>query len=434
MNTVIKCNFFILESKNYDSKFTMEQKNNQSPSIALDPFFEEIHDGEWNACIGSQGCDENYVDGYIEAAQELAAAMLDKRLYVRRDTLVMPILYNCRHGLELSLKYAIARLHKTGMLMASHPANHDIESHWQHLQSAAVGSISALGDSTLKRLISNLEPYVKSLAAIDDDGQELRYALNRNGKTSLSGKAIVNLRHVHQSIQKLSELLLCLKLRVLEIEEERHTGTYTANCSRKDLAEIAIILGNNSTWKDDSFLEKKDIVSTQFSLSRGKFSDAIDSIRKSRPLAALVGLETSLKYLTDEKAVEVLRLWIEANPQKEQADDLALNYFDRDWGEYKEWAERAKQLEDSTREMLSMEEFADLQTLYYLGRDLVYGEHYEHLVNEAILAFGQAVTNEDVRHLMSKTNLLDAVAKGVEQAGRISLARNLQELRAADNA
>ncbi len=412
----------------------MEQKNNQSTSVAIDPFFEEIHDGEWNACVGPQGDAENYVDGYIEAAQELAAAVLDKRLYISRDTLVMPILYNSRHGLELSLKYAIDRLHKTGMLMAAHPANHDIESHWQHLQSAAVGSVSALGDSTLRRLISDLEPYVKSLAAIDDDGQELRYAKNRDGQASLSGKTIVNLRHVRQSIQKLSELLRSLKLRVLEIEEERHTGTHTANCSRKDLAEIARILGDTSTWRDESFLEKKEIVTTQFGLSSGKFSDAIDAIRKSRPLAASVGLEASLKHLSDEKAVEVLRLWVEAHPLKEHNDDLGLDYFDRDWEKYKEWADRTKQFDDAARGMLSVEEFADLETLYYLGRDRVYGEHYERLLNRAILSFGRGITSENVRHLMSKTNLLDAVADGVEKAGRTSLAGRLRGLRATDQA
>lgn len=412
----------------------MEHKNNQSTSNAIDPFFEEIHDGEWNACVGTQGDAENYIDGYIEAALELAAAVLDKRLYVSRDTLVMPILYNCRHGLELSLKFAIDRLHKTGMLTAVHPANHDIESHWKHLQSKAVGSVNALGDSTLRRLVSDLEPYVKSLAAIDDDGQELRYAQNRDGQASLSDKAIVNLRHVRQSIQKLSELLRSLKLRVLEIEEERHTGTHTANCSRKDLAEIARILGDTSTWKDEAFVEKKGLVRTQFGLSSGKFSDAIDAIRKSRPLAALVGVETSLKHLSDEKAVDVLKLWVEANPLKEHSDDLGLDYFERDWEKYKEWADRTKCLDEAALEMLSVEEFADLETLYYLGRDRVYGEHYEHLLNRAISSFGRGVTRGNVHHLMTKANLLNAVADGVERAGRPSLAKKLRELRPMGNA
>lgn len=410
----------------------MESQNCQSTSISIDPFFEEIPDGEWNACVGAQSDAENYVDGYIEAALELASAVIDKRMYISRDTLIMPILYNCRHGLEISLKYAIDRLHKSGMLKAAHPTNHDIESHWHHLQSNAVGSVNSLGDFTLRQLVSALEPYVKSLAAIDDDGQELRYAQNRDCQASLSDKAIVNLRQVHQSIQKLSELLRRLKLRAQEIEEERYTGTHTANCSRKDLAEIAKILGDTATWMDESFEEKKGIVRGQFGLSSGKFSDAIDAIRKSRPLAASVGLEASLKYLSDEKAMEVLRLWVEANLLKEQSDDLGLNYFDHDLEKYKEWANKTKRLDDAVREMLSVEEFADLETLYYLGRDRVYGEYYEHLLNKAVLAFGRNVASVNIHHLMSKTNLLEAVADGVEKAGRTSLAERLRVLRDKD--
>ena len=32
------------------------------------PFFKRIFGGQWNACIGKQGHEKNYIDGYIEAA------------------------------------------------------------------------------------------------------------------------------------------------------------------------------------------------------------------------------------------------------------------------------------------------------------------------------------------------------------------------------
>jgi hypothetical protein len=412
----------------------MEQQDSDVPSKTIDPFFETIHDGEWNACVGIQGDAENYVDGYLEAALELAAAVIDKRLIASRDTLAMPILYNCRHGLELSLKYFISRLHKTGMLTQGHPANHDIESHWRHLQSAAVGSVDALGDATLRLLVADLEPYVKSLAAIDGDGQELRYAQNRDGQTSLSGIAIVNLSHISHSIETLSRLLQRLKLRVHEIEEERFTGAHTANCSRKDLEMIAKIMGDHFTWRDQSFFEKKDLVMKQFGLSRGKFSDAIDAIRKSRGLAALVGLEASLKYLRDEKAVEVLKLWVEANQLVESGDGLGVDYFNRDWTKHKEWMGRAKQLDEAALGILSLEELADLETLYYLGRERGYGEHYDDLLDKAIRSCGEEISWHNVHYLMSKTNLLDAVVDGAARAGRPSLARKLRHLRSAETA
>jgi hypothetical protein len=77
---------------------------------ADDPFFGLQNDSEWNALIGTQGDEENYVDGYIAAAIELASAVVEKRMYGERDTLV--ILYNARHGLELSLKVVVNRLNQ----------------------------------------------------------------------------------------------------------------------------------------------------------------------------------------------------------------------------------------------------------------------------------------------------------------------------------
>lgn len=45
-----------------------------------EPFFEAIEDGEWNACVGVQGTAFAYVDGYLEAARILAAAVIDDEL------------------------------------------------------------------------------------------------------------------------------------------------------------------------------------------------------------------------------------------------------------------------------------------------------------------------------------------------------------------
>ena len=136
----------------------------------IDPFFEFLSDTGWNACVSKQGYEENYVDGYMEAAQRLVALVMDEQLAGSRDTLVLPILYNARHGIELALKFYINRLHEIGMLAARHAVNHDIRSHWRHLVDAEVG------DEAVRSLVANLGPYVESLAAIDDDGQQLRYA------------------------------------------------------------------------------------------------------------------------------------------------------------------------------------------------------------------------------------------------------------------
>ncbi|MBO6552191.1 MAG: hypothetical protein JJ926_06080 [Roseitalea sp.] len=72
-----------------------------------DPFFSLPPNSEWNALIGEQGERVFYAEGYIEAALELATLIVKGKKYAQRDTLVMPILYNARHSIELHLKLFI---------------------------------------------------------------------------------------------------------------------------------------------------------------------------------------------------------------------------------------------------------------------------------------------------------------------------------------
>jgi hypothetical protein len=234
----------------FNGKATMENPN--APyRRGDDPFFGLSGDRQWNACIGRQGTEENYVDGYIEAARELASAIIEKRMYAKRDTLVMPILYNARHALELSLKFAINELYEMGVLKNAHPKNHDILSHWALLQAGE------LGDEALRHYVTALERYVTSLSEIDDDGQELRYSENRDGQKSLADRSLANIEVIRASLDGLSEVMTQLKYRLLDLAHERATGSYTAQCSRRDLLEIARILPERSNWRDPAFAGAK---------------------------------------------------------------------------------------------------------------------------------------------------------------------------------
>lgn len=396
-------------------------------AMTTDPFFETIPDGQWNACIGAQGSALNYVDGYLEAARELIAAVIDKRLFGSRDTLAMPILYNCRHGLELALKFAIDRLHKMEMIGTTHPVNHDIQSHWQHLRDGKIG------DARLNHLIGELEPFVASLAGIDEDGQELRYAVNRDGGRSLNGLAVVNLPLIRHSIDAMSTILEHIKTRLFDLEEERPTGTHTDECSRADLMAIATIIGDHATWREPNFGDKKREVMERFGLSSGrKFTAAVTAIRASRPLAALVGLESELRHLSDDKAVAALGQWAKAHPVKPyDPEDLGIDYFDRDWERYSEEARIARELDETIIQLLTIEEFADLQVVFYIGRDKVKGEHYDKHIDRTLEEHRAAPSRWELVHqIMSKTSVLNAMIDGAAAVGRPSLSGKLRKIRA----
>ena len=86
---------------------------------SYDPFFELIPDADWNACVGGQGNEKNYVIGYIEAAVQLVSSVIDNELMDQRDTLVLPVLYNARHGIELVLKLVAREFKFVGMVPPS---------------------------------------------------------------------------------------------------------------------------------------------------------------------------------------------------------------------------------------------------------------------------------------------------------------------------
>ncbi|MET3414353.1 hypothetical protein [Methylobacterium sp. 1030] len=389
-----------------------------------DPFFEQISDGQWNACVGSQGAEENYVDGYIEAAIELALAVIDKKMYSSRDTLAMPILYNGRHALELALKYAISTLAKAGLVPEVNKLNHDIRALWQHLHDAQIG------DEGLKNIIGEVNKYVVSLSSIDEDGQQLRYFRTQDGSKSLENISVVNLPLIRSSLIEMGDVLTRLKYRVADLIEEHSSGTYTKECSRLDLMKIAAIVGDKSTWKGESFDVRKQEARNRFGLSGRQLSRALDQIQKSRELGGSIGVEQQLAHLSDDKLVSLLTLWAEKNPVKTSSpDDLGSSYWERDFEQvfagYKEQAELNRKI----KEMISIDELADLTTLFHIGRGGEKGEHYDDVLAHFKRDLGSDKSN-GVAYITSKTSLLENVILGTRAVGRPSLSAKLQAIRA----
>lgn len=324
-----------------------------------DPFFDLTEDSEWNACIGRQGTEENYVDGYIEAAIELASAVIEKRLYGQRDTLAMPILYNARHGLELALKLAINRLHDMGAIARTHPKDHDIRSHWELLDQAKIGDVK------LRGLIAALQPYVDSLAKIDGDGQELRYAETQAGDRSLDDKALANIEVMRASVVQLGKIMEALKYRVVDLGDERATGTFTTEFSRTDLLAVADRLPSIDRWREPVFDAVKAELMAEFGLSGKKFTAAINAIKSSRETRRRIGQNTDLKHLGDDHTLFAIEQWARCHPNAPKGDGLGL-----DWGaprDFKAMAKRRDVQKDviaAIRDTLSLDELADLDAVY----------------------------------------------------------------------
>jgi hypothetical protein len=344
----------------------------QERAVAGDPFFTLPGDGTWNACLGQQGDELNYRDGYMEAAFELADAVVERQLFAKRDTLVLPILYTARHAVELLLKHVINQLADHGVLKERHAANHDIQSHFDLLKCAD------LGDETFSNNFEALGPFVASLAKIDDDGQALRYHVGQDGSTSLEDYSLANLDVIRASLKALQEIVNTLRHRTEDFLAERKAKAFTQPCSRRDLMVITEAIPPRAGWNTPAFDTAKNAMRRRFKLSSRQFSDAVNVIKTNREMNAILGVETNLLSLTDDEAVAVIEQWRKLNPAPEPGQEPQIaSGADITVEKLKKHGAIKNEVLKALLDLLSADDIADLEAIYYLGRDGWFPELYE---------------------------------------------------------
>ncbi|MCY4642001.1 MAG: hypothetical protein OXC41_04810 [Gammaproteobacteria bacterium] len=399
-----------------------------------DPFFELGCDRKWNALIGKQGDEENYIDGYIEAAITLASAVIDNQMMLSRDTLVLPILYTSRHALELALKFSINKLHEMGVVEEHHNLSHDIYSHWVHLRNCAIG------DEAIRNLLAELETYVTSLDRVDKNGQGFRYSEMLPSDRSLAKLSLANLYQIRSSLKAMRKILENLRNRVLELADERKTDSHTRECSRNDIKNIANLLGNHSNWCRDCFIQAKQAVMDRYSISSTKFSTAVTKIRNSRGLSSLVGLEKDLTYLSDEDVIFVVNSWAKLHSAYAPCKNKSVTEHSGRTQPISNYIELAMETSLIEQEVikdllnrLTLEKVSDLEVLYYIGRDRLYGEFYDNLLGTKVESYRKENrVVEAVDGLMTKTNFLESLIQGCKAVGRPNLSFKLIQLHTSE--
>jgi hypothetical protein len=387
-------------------------------AMSDDPFFRLTNDSDWNACIGSQGDEENYLEGYLEAPIELVNAVIEKKQYGKRDTLVLPILYNARHSLELGLKFTIDRLVKAGVLSTAPPRNHDIRGYWNLLNNAN------LGDEALRSSVATLKPYIDSLSRIDADGQELRYHLNKDEGQSLSTYSLANLEVIRDGLVNLSKIIIAMRNRTLDFLAERRTGTFTGRLSRSDLFQVANMLPPLSEWNNPKFDIQKQAIKSRFNLSNHQFSKALNLIKSNRELKSRLGAETSLIYIPDKLLIWIIDQWRTVHPV-EIGQPRVIRFSHGDFEDMRKYLQTKSQVISKVRKRLTPQQLVELEKIYHFGRDRWFPEYYEDEVAKGVENYRENEEAEKVGYLITKTNLLTAIRRGLERLGKPKLASRL---------
>ncbi len=390
-----------------------------------DPFRFRAGTTEWNACIGIQGDEHSYVFGFLKASVTLVNDVIMNKKYGDRDTVVWPALYSVRHGIELGLKQLHDDLSDAGVINRIFVRNHSLNEFINSLTK------KTLGDKELDYLFTKLKIFVDSISNLDSDGQTLRYFKKIDGALNLQNESIINLHVISICAETILKIFDRLYYRLGYFLEERRTGAFTKYVSRRDINQIALQLPDRKSWGGNTFAKAKAKIMIEFDISSKQFGLALQEIEKSRYLAQNVGIFSDLKSLSDAKVEWIVRAVVNKNnkyfAESKSADEKGERSFSFSL------ALRSDTLDSDILSEMSIEELADLKTVFYIGRDNSFGEYYESEYESHLSVLSYKKDSSEgllgETGFLSKTNLAHGLIKGLGQVGRKDLAEKMGALR-----
>tara|TARA_R110002020_G_scaffold135207_3_gene301951 strand:- start:1016 stop:2215 length:1200 start_codon:yes stop_codon:yes gene_type:complete len=389
----------------------MGEKRHQAlwEEFEAEPFFLPIGDTNLNACLGKQGSERSYYRGYIRSAILLVEDVLNNERFADFDSVVLPILFNARHGVELNLKFILNTFNEWGLKVPQHKITHDISALYDCISKVK------MGDQELKSIVIKIGPYVRSLSNIDHDGEELRYHKTRDNVKSLDTISIVNLEVVRFSLAQLNDLTEQLHRCLRRLSLERKVVSHTSVLSRRDLLEIAGRLPDRTEWASPRFKESKKKVMDDYDLSGTQFSRALKVIETNRAMMPLIGLDCHLLSLTDFQIQKILRLRPNTFEQKVNLQSVLENNNSKN---------QAQTFHKYIRTHLSVNDRADLMTIYFIGRDGDLAEYYEYDFAEKCRAI-KSKSIDDTSYLFS-TIFMESIVEGLRILGKAALATQVE--------
>jgi hypothetical protein len=133
-------------------------------------------------------------EGYMTAG----AALIDEAQQRphHRDTLLYPILFNYRHGLEVAMKWTIERYgHLVNVELAV--LDHDLWSLWEICKAILTAVPTSDDDEPLKAV----EQVIKDFHDLDRHGMALRYSKNKAARVILLPDKSIDLENVQRVME-----------------------------------------------------------------------------------------------------------------------------------------------------------------------------------------------------------------------------------------
>lgn len=132
-------------------------------------------------------------DGYMKAGELLIEACEEHSH--KRHSLIYPILFNYRHGIEVAIKWVIVQYGKYSDVKTGNIEHHNLWELWQTCKQIII-EVGSEGEE-----ISHVEQVIKDFHDLDISAMAFRYPNNKNGDLFTLPDGIVELQNIREVME-----------------------------------------------------------------------------------------------------------------------------------------------------------------------------------------------------------------------------------------
>jgi len=140
----------------------------------------------FNACVGMNGGPydfRDYAHGYFEAGSRVVSSLISDPTML--DVLIYPLVFNFRHGIELSLKYLADQLPLVWGDTSQVHMTHILSDNWREINAYLKRNKQVFDPDN--NLIDQVDVILSDFLEIDRTGEVFRYPIDRSGLNRLEG-------------------------------------------------------------------------------------------------------------------------------------------------------------------------------------------------------------------------------------------------------
>ena len=142
-----------------------------------------------------------YAAGYKDAADALVGALAERKASL--DSVVYPLVFLYRHGLELQLKLILPLARRLAGKAASADIGHKLMPLWSELRR----HLEQLDPREDDKELPSIEDFIRQLDTVDPGSFAFRYPSTKKGEVSLPELRHVNVRHLSEVMDSVFMLL-----------------------------------------------------------------------------------------------------------------------------------------------------------------------------------------------------------------------------------